>query len=115
MEIRDGTEDEYVGQIDAGDGGNEGTRAGGEDEAIVGDGDPRGGAHPRTGAIDLHHRIAEVELDVVILVPFWRMQDEIALVVGEHVREVDPIVSGKRLVAEHDQARSPRRRRARGG
>lgn len=104
-EVLDGAVDEAALGVLVGDRRYEGVGAGGEDEDVVVDDQARAGGHPLRLAVDGLRRVADVELDALLLDERHVGHRE---VLGRLAREVrgqsNSVVCRTRLLAQYDHA-----------
>ena len=90
-------------QLGARDRHDEGLGAGGQQQPVVGHFAAAGRAHGAAPAVDRHHRIARVQGNAVLRIPFAGVQHDLveSLFAGQHRREHDAVVVHARFEAEH--------------
>jgi hypothetical protein len=94
---------EHAGQVVAGDGRDEGRRAGGQQQAVVVGLGAVAGEHLAADAVDLHHLAAGVQGDAVVAVPVEIVEHDLGQrhLARQHRRQQDAVVVAVRLGAEH--------------
>ena len=105
VEVLDRAVDEDPALVDALDGRNERSRAGREDNAVVGDIQARFRDDRSTRAIDPPGAVSHVELDSVLAIPLDARYGQLGgIPVVKVGREMDAVVSRPGLLAEGDDA-----------
>nr|GEU28124.1 hypothetical protein [Tanacetum cinerariifolium] len=102
---------QHAGQLVARYGNDERLRAGGDQQAVVAHLQAGAGAHDAVLAVDMFDRVARVQGDAMLDVPFARVEHDVvhAFFTGQHGREQDAVVIAVRLGAEHGDVVQVRR------
>ena len=102
VDVGDVAKADHAGQVGPGDGQDEGTGAGRQEQAVVLRTTAILGFHETLLALDLHHALAGMQGDAALCIPVARIQDDLIqrLFAGQHRREHDAVVIGMRLITE---------------
>jgi hypothetical protein len=93
---------DHAGQLVAGHGDDERSRAGGQQQPVIRNHAPGLRMHHAPTAVDLYHRVGRVQGDAMFVVPRARMQHDVVhrLLPRQHRRQEDAVVITVRLGAE---------------
>ncbi len=102
VDVVEVAERDDAGQVLARDRNDEGIRAGGDQQLVIGLDPSARGDHGLARTVDLHHRIAGNQLDAVVLIPGSIVDHDLVegLLASQHRREHDAVVIHPRLGPE---------------